>query len=397
MEVCAAAGAAAAFRARGDGPKAVSVRDYHLSISVEALEADPDRIRLAQQAGVGSLWIAGFFYGHWPYPLEKIQAWRRRVEAAGLAAHMINVPLGHPGDALGSSSGSFPLTAPGQWHAAVRPDGSRYSGTSLHPPATEENVRALQAIRDLGVKRLFLDDDFRLATGPGVIGGCFCEEHRADFIKTRGYGAGQWDELLDAVKNRRLSPVLRAWVEYTCDQLTACFRAQQQAVPDIELGNMVMYFGAEKAGIRLSDYRGVPFRVGEMMFDDKSFGQLKNKTAELFSCLFHRRFAPPDWAYSETTAYPSDRLSARNMAGKLAVSTIADVRNSMFMSGVTAFPNAHWDVLAPAMRKHARIHEQLAGHVPRGPFKHYWGEASRFVGDDNPFSLFLASDRKRHV
>jgi hypothetical protein len=27
----------------------------------------------------------------------------------------------------------------------------------------------------------------------------------------------------------------------------------------------------------------------------------------------------------------------------------------------------------------------------RGPFKHYWGEVSRYCGDDRPFSLFLAA------
>jgi hypothetical protein len=78
------------------------------------------------------------------------------------------------------------------------------------------------------------------------------------------------------------------------------------------------------------------------------------------------------------------------MAAKLAVSTIADVRNTMFMSGITAFPREHWQTLGPAMRHHAEIHRKIAGHAPRGPLKHYWGEASRFVGDDNPFSLFLA-------
>lgn len=391
LQSCAALGAACAFPVRAEETQAAGCRAYHLSISVEALEAEPERIALAQRAGVSTLWLAGFFYGYWPYPPEKIQAWRRRIEAAGMQAQVINIPLGHPGDSLGSSSGTLPLTPPLRWRVAVRPDGSTYAGTSLHPPATEENAKALQTLRELGVKRVFVDDDFRLARGPGVIGGCFCGEHRDEFLKTRGLEAKQWDELLACVQERRLSPVLRAWVDYTCDQLTGCFRAQQQAVPEIELGNMVMYFGAEKAGIRLADYRNVPVRVGEMMFDDKSFGQLKNKTAELFSCLFHRRFISPERAYSETTAYPSDRLSAKNMAGKLAVSTIADVRNTMFMSGASAFPAGHWDVLGPAMQHHAKIHARLAGHVPRGPFKHFWGEASRYVGDDDPFSLFLAA------
>jgi hypothetical protein len=185
--------------------------------------------------------------------------------------------------------------------------------------------------------------------------------------------------------------VLRAWIEFTCDQLTASFKAQQAAAPGIQLGIMVMYLGAEKAGIRLSDYRDVPFRVGELMFNDASFDQLKGKTNELFSGLFHRRFAKPEFAYSETTAFPADQLSAANMAAKLVVSTISDVRNTMFMSGITPFPQTHWDTLAPAMKRNAEIHARIAGHTPRGPFKHYWGEHSRSVGDDNPNSLFLAS------
>lgn len=43
------------------------------------------------------------------------------------------------------------------------------------------------------------------------------------------------------------------------------------------------------------------------------------------------------------------------------------------------------------MQKQARHHETLKGHRPQGPFKHYWGEGSRYVGDDQPFSLFLAT------
>jgi len=153
---------------------------------------------------------------------------------------------------------------------------------------------------------------------------------------------------------------------------------------------MVMYLGSEKAGIRLSDYTRVPFRVGELMFDDRSFGPVKGKTDELFSVLFHRRFAPPELAYSETTAFPADRLSARNMSAKLVISSLADVRHTMFMSGLTPFPRPHWQSLGPAMRKQAALHTTVAGQVPRGPFKHYWGENSRMVGDDRPYSLFLA-------
>jgi len=366
-------------------------RRFHVCLAADAIERDPEILSLVKNAGVETVWLAAYFYGHWAYSIESLLMARKRIEAAGMASQLINVPLGHPGDSLGSTDGSFPLTPPSGWHMAQRVDGTRFSGTSLHEPATVENVAAIQKLQTAGFTRIFLDDDFRLSPSPGQIGGCFCDDHRDRFLQRTGYTKSQWNELLVDVKERRLTRLLRDWIDTTCDELTGSFRAQQKAMTEGELGIMVMYFGSEKAGIRLADYADVPFRVGELMFDDASFAPVKGKTNELFSVLFHRRFVRPERAYSETTAYPCDRLSARNMAAKLAISTIADVRNTMYMSGVTPFPRTHWETLAPAMKLQAAHHQKLAGHVPRGPFKHYWGERSRWVGDDNPFSLFLAS------
>jgi hypothetical protein len=373
------------------GPSSTSTpRKYHLSISPDALDADPELLEIIRRAGVTDIWLTGFLYGYWYYELDKTLLWKERAAKHGLAAHIINVPIGHPGDSLGSMSGKVPVTPPSHWKAAAASNGTTYVGTSLHAPATEENCDAMRKIQAAGVKHVFLDDDFRLARGPGVIGGCFCNEHKQAFLKRTGFSESQWAELLDAVAHRKLTPVLRAWVDFTCDQLTECFHAQQKAAPDVQLGNMIMYFGAEKAGIRLADYRDVPFRVGEMMFNDAAFGTIKGKTDELFSCLFHRRYARPELAFSETTAYPANQLSAKNMAAKLVVSTICDVHNTMYMSGVTAFPREHWQTLGPAMKRQAELHAVVAGHTAKGPLKHLWGEHSRYVGDDNPYSLFLA-------
>jgi hypothetical protein len=383
--------AGALFPTRGKSGPATLARRYNLCISTEALQNDPELIRLIVGAGVTDVWLAGYLYGYWHFPVETIQLWRRRIEASGIAAHVVNVPLGHPGDSLGSKSGDFPLTPPTHWKPGIRFDGLAYAGTSLHPPATEENAEALRRLIPCGVKRVFLDDDFRLARGPGMLGGCFCDDHRARFLQSRGYAPARWEELIDVVGKREFTPLLREWCAFHCADLTGCFRALQSAAPGIDLGIMVMYMGAEKAGIALNEYHDALFRVGEMMFDNDSFGTPKNKCNELFSALFHRRFARPERTFSETTAFPSDRLSARNMSAKLAVSTLADVRNTMFMSGLTAFPRTHWDTLGPAMKQHAAINAKLAGHAPRGPFKHYWGDGGRYVSDDNPYSLFLAS------
>ena len=98
-----------------------SVRKYHLSISPDALQADPTLLELAQHAGVTDVWLTGFLYGYWYYPLQKTQSWRERVEKLGMTARLINVPLGHPGDSLGATSGTVPLTPPRHWHLGRRP------------------------------------------------------------------------------------------------------------------------------------------------------------------------------------------------------------------------------------------------------------------------------------
>ncbi len=388
LKTCAAASAYGALARAESVPS--SPRQYHVCLAPDSMEAYPDLLDVVARAGIEKIWIPAFLYGYWPYPAEQRLRWRRRIEEMGMEAGAINVPLGHPGDSLGAMHGNIPLTPPDHWRMGTLFDGGLHSGTSLHEPAIQENVAAVSALAEEGQTQIFLDDDFRLAVGPGRIGGCFCDEHKQEFLRSRGFGEEHWTALLEAVQERKVCPALREWTSFTCDALTSAFRAQQAAAPKAALGNMVMYLGAEKAGIRLSDYKDVLFRVGELMFNDASFAPVKGKTDELFSALFHRRYARPELAYSETTAYPADQLSAANMAAKLAVSTIADVRTTMYMSGLSPFPLAHWDVLAPAMRHHAALHQAVAGSKPQGPLKHYWGEYSRLAGDDVPYSLFLA-------
>ena len=238
-------------------------RFFHLCLNVDALDADPDLVNLVQDAGITDIWVAGFLFGHWPYSLERIQQWQQRILKSGMGFHIGNVPLGHPGDALRSQREVFPVTPPEHWKVAITHDGKKHVGTSLHDPATAENVQAIRKFQQIGIKIIMLDDDFRLAKGPGKIGGCFCDFHRRQFLDRYGYDKNHWKQLIDSINKRELSPVLRSWIDFTCDQLTESFRAQQNAAPDIQLGNMVMYLGAEKAGIRLQDYQGVPLRVGE--------------------------------------------------------------------------------------------------------------------------------------
>jgi len=367
------------------------IRRFHICLQPPAMREHPELLSLIKSAGVTDIWLAGFLYGHWFLKPDELKKEAQTLRNQGFQVHVINVPLGHPGTSIGLAEGHDLNTPPGNWQNACSIDGKDYSGTSVHPPAVSENVQAIREIAGRGFRDIFLDDDFRLARSPGQIGGCFCENCRKEFLDLYGYGISDWTLLLDAVTNRNPTLILRNWTDHCCNKLYDMFVKLQMTAPEMSLGIMVMYLGAEKAGIPLDRFRQVPFRAGELMFDDKSFGRVKGKTDELFSALFHRRFAQPDLAYSETTAYPADQLSAVNMAAKLTVSLIADIRHTMFMSGLLPFPVTHWNTLDKAMKKSAVFHEMIAGHKPRGPFKHFWGWDSRLVGRDNPFSLFLAT------
>jgi len=365
------------------------IRSFSLCTNTTVLNSHPEFLELIADSGVTDVWLPVFLNGYWAYPMEDLLLWKKKIEKKGIAVHSLSVPLGHPGSSLGNDA-SFDTT-PQHWPRSVDIDGKLYSGTSVHPIVTEENKAVIQKVNHAGFKKLFLDDDFRLARSPGNIGGCFCPDHQKEFLNQYGYAENDWTDLKQNIKDRNLTSVLNSWINFNCDQLTNSFRAQQAAAPEVDLGIMVMYLGSEKAGIRLSDYKGSLMRVGELMFEDRHFSPVKGKTDELFSALFHRRFVTPENAFSETTAYPATKLSATNMAAKLHISTIADIRNTMMMSGLEPFPFTHWSTLAPVMKKAASMHKKIACQKLRGPLKHYWGESSRMVGNDKPYSLFLAS------
>ena len=366
------------------------VRRFHISLQAEAWKKNPELIGIMKDAGISDVWMGSYLQGKWYHTPKELKESADFLESKGFHPHVLTVPLGHPGNAIDPTDATWSEKKQ-SWKNACSYDGSLYSGTSIHSPVVEDNIEAHKLLAEEGFDVLFLDDDFRLARYPGAIGGCFCDECKNEFLQKYNYPPADWDELIDSVEKRNPSQVLRSWIEHICEKEYDMFAALQKATPQMEIGIMVMYFGAEKAGIALDKYRNVPFRVGEMMFSDKDFGSVKGKTDELFSALFHMRFIKPELAYSETTAYPQDALSAKNMAAKLTVSLLSDVRNTMFMSGIQPFPIEHWKTLAPAMKKSAQIHDEIAGLKPVGPFKHFWGWDSRLVGKDKPFSLFLAS------
>ena len=366
-------------------------RTYHISCEIDMFDQYDSLLDVWKDAGVTDAWLGVWYYGHFPYPWDKFDYWLFQLKEHGFRPHLGSVPFCHGGGSLDPLDSEFPNLPPKHWKTAKRWDGSENWGWSWHSPADVEGAEAIKTLyKRYGAFNYFLDDDFRFSSSPAEIGGCVCDECKADFLKTSGLDASRWNETLDDVRNNSDTPLLRAWVDYFCDRLTQCFRTYRDAVSQVDVGIMVMYMGCERGGIRLDDYRDALFRVGEGGFSDSWFESIKFKTIELFSSLFHRRFCEPGRAFSETTVFPERKLSAENMAAKLSVSTISDVRNTCFMSGLRAIPPEYWPILSKRMALEKKFHAKLVGQKLRGPFKHYYGPASRYLGGENAYSLFLA-------
>src|SRR3954469_11850687 len=84
-----------------------SVRSYHVCLAADVIAKTPEILKTVHDAGCSHVWIAGFFYGHWPYSKDMLRSCKEKIEQAGMSAQAINVPLGHPGDSLGASDGTF--------------------------------------------------------------------------------------------------------------------------------------------------------------------------------------------------------------------------------------------------------------------------------------------------
>ena len=328
-----------------------------------------------KNAGVTDIWFTHYVTGGWWQDWASFDRMADKIKSIGMTPHLVSVAFGHPA-----------FKGPEGWKPSQYLNGDTLWGCSCHAPADRECVRFNRAIADhCGPCDVFFDDEFRCAEGPGDIGGCICPECRADFLKQTGFPESEWETLLEEIRANKNIPDVRLWIDYQCDRFAKIFHETEDRSPEVDFGMMVMGMGSERAGIRLENYRNKLLRVGEWMFSDDQYNSTKNKTIELFSSLFHSRFSTPGRLFSETSIIRP--LSAENLASKLAVATLSEVRNTMYFCPI---PPEYWKTLAPRMKKEAFFHKRILNQKARGPFKHFWGMDDRYMAGYDAFSLFLA-------
>ena len=308
----------------------------------------PARLKWMKRAGVGHLWLFGYFYGHHESDPEDIYRARLRLEEEGLQTGVISLPVGHPGNSLNPDDPDLELAIHPDWHYRIHRNGQKeYFIACIDDVMTAHNRAAAQEYAQMGFTRHFFDDDLRLANWGNAVGGCFCDGCIDSFNHLTGQNFSR-EQLAFAIDQD--AAIRTAWIQYNCDKLTGFMRETQ--IPGMTSGIMVMHNGGPNHGISIPDIKaavpGCMFRVGELHFDDKSYATAHGQKSLTESVRNHLALIGDNPAYSESTVFPAAAMSPENWLHRIRLEISLGLRNIFLMSGTWFFTEPYWNALADA-------------------------------------------------
>jgi len=340
-----------------------------------------------KEAGVETLWLHGYFFGHYTATLEQLAEAKQVLEDLGFAVNIISVPAGHPTFSAGANN------IPATWKNRVNVDGTPvYGCPCINDTMIEDNRLAAVKFAQLGFEKIFYDDDLRLGNVDGQIQGCFCDDCIAGFNaqnslsvtrkklqraiasyeRSRKFhdwcaaqldsAGGVWAKLLNAVlvplekavskceQKCKSHMLCESWMDYTCGKVLKFLQAV--TVPGVTNGLMIMRDGDRRHGIDIPLLRrempDLFFRVGEEYFVDAAFNTPEGKAALAKSIRGHLALVgDPALCYSET-AMIECRLSPANFVEKMKIEIGLGLRNLFFMNGAEPMPTEYWDAIIAA-------------------------------------------------
>lgn len=325
----------------------------HYSMAHEPLLDESTRdawVANMKKAGIEKIWIAGFFSGDM-IDLEALKQAKAYAEQNGLEVGALTIPVGHPGNSLNPDDPDSKLKIPAHWHYRIDKNGeTAYYCGAIDACLIEDNGQAAQLLRDAGFKEVFLDDDLRIGNLNANIEGCYCDACVAAFNAI--YRRQETRESLRTLMADRLdTSLMRDWVAFQCDKVTAVMKATD--IEGVQPGIMVMHFGDERHGIDIPAIReqmpNTLFRVGEHQFNDWKFANPYAKGEEMLGIAYHLNFIEKPFAYSETTIFPPRSLKAHNLVYKAKLAIAAGLENILFMSGTWAMDDSYWEAIADAL------------------------------------------------
>ena len=313
------------------------------------------RLSGMRSAGVETIFVFGYFYGHYESPEEEIARARRVLEDEGFRTGVINLPCGHGGNALDPNDETLRLEISDRWQMRADETGRRYpTAACIEEKMIADSRSANEVFRQMGYRRLICDDDLCLGPWGKGLRGCFCERCMAEFSALAGRRVDR-SELMN-VENDALRS---QWMDYQCAKVT---RFLTETTPlDMQGGIMVMHNGDRRHGVDIPAIRAAMpedfmLRVGEGHFDDAAFLDPRAQASLEASILNHLTlFGDDERCYSESTVFPANALSPENWIRKMELEIRCGLRNLFLMSGTWFFTDPYWKLLARSLPRLAEL------------------------------------------
>ncbi len=310
-------------------------------VSAHLVLTDPEwakKARLMREAGVDRLWLFGYFYGTWESDPEEIAKAKKCLEEEGFEVQAISLPFGHGGNALRPDDPTVNLTNGRGWRMMIGRDGMALENTTCPEETCIADTRdSLLTLRQIGITKLFWDDDLRLAHWGRETQGCFCPDCQKRFAEK--YGPFR-------VADIDVDPDLTAaWHDFQSEHVVSFMEAV--AVPGITQGAMLMHNGDQRHGIDIARMKaripGIFFRVGEGHFDDASFTHPLGKPALTRSIGTQMAAIGEGYEiFSESTVFPANALSPENWIEKMRIEIAMGLKNLYLMSGTWFIEEPYW-------------------------------------------------------
>lgn len=314
----------------------------------------PQRIRRLKECGVETIWLDGYFYGHYEADDETMLAAKRRLEDEGFDVNAISVPVGHPGNSLNPEDDTLELEIPKTWRYRMEPDCKpHFFCACIEDVMVEDNGRAAEKYAQMGFRKLFFDDDLRMGECGREIGGCFCPACMKEFNQRTGLALQP--KALDAMLRKdevdcsdEEKGVRAEWIRYNCEKVTRLLKRCD--VPGLQIGTMLMYKGDRRHGLDVEMMKAaVPncmFRVGELHFSDADYLAPGGREALSESVRGHMSRIGANDTYSESTVFPPRAMSPETLMDKLRLEVRLGLRNIFLMSGTWFLTEPYWKALA---------------------------------------------------
>lgn len=333
---------------------------FHYFADVQRCLTDPVYQALLgdiQAAGVDNLWLFYYSSGRTIATPQQMAAAKAYLEGRGFTVGALLCAVGHPGQALDPDQPADANALPPHWQYRIGRDGQPVLHCGcIDEPLTADCLAALRTLQELGFDRVFFDDDLRTGHFSPRTEGCFCPACRAAFAAEVGqrYTVAQLDAALDVDAD-----LTTAWQRFQCGRVARF--VDRVTATGLKVGIMLMPMGDGRHGLDAAAltaaHPALWVRVGEYHYSDETFaGEEDRRELQSYIRKHLALLARPENAFSETTAYPADALSADNLLEKLRIEIDEGLTNIFLMSGTQPMPRAHFRRLAaalPALRQRA--------------------------------------------